>query len=31
MLDKYAAVSYELLRPPQDVGKGKLEILGKSL
>ena len=25
------AVSVELLGPPQDVGQGKLEVLGKSL
>jgi hypothetical protein len=27
----YFTVPVELLRPPQDVGKGELEILGKSL
>jgi hypothetical protein len=27
----YLAVPVELLRTPQDVGKGELEILGKSL
>ena len=27
----YFAVTVELLRPPQDVGKRELEVLGKSL
>ena len=27
----YLAVPVELLRTPQDVGKGELEVLGKSL